>query len=230
MTELSQAFPAIELTPNEIGRFPARLREKIEVRNEPPDKQHRLQRWTLSSAASRQETEVMCATATMARRIAGRRRKKLTERNIEALVDLYLDGKDHAAVDRELEQENAELHARYFREVPTYTAADIHELMHGSQLRNPSEPASRWKREKRVFAVQVDRHQRFPRFQFADGRPRPIIKEVMKRLPADMSPWQTACRFWSGNGWLHGKSTEEALNDKEVVLNAADRLRNPAIG
>ena len=51
--------------------------------------------------------------------------RELTERNIEVLVDLYLDGDDHAAVDRELEQENAELRARYLREVPTYTAADI---------------------------------------------------------------------------------------------------------
>lgn len=172
----------------------------------------------------------MCATATMARRIVGQRRKELTERSIEALVDLYLGGEDHAAVDRELEQENAELRARYLREVPTYTAADIHELMHGSQLRNPSEPASRRKREKRVFAVQVGCHQCFPRYQFADVRPRPIIEEVMKRLQVDMTPWQTAFWFWSGNGWLQGKSPEEALYDKEGVLNAADGLRNPAIG
>ena len=230
MTELPLTTPAIELTPDEVERFPARLRKKIEAGNGPRDKKHRLQRWILIGAASRQEAEVMCATATMARRIVGKRRKELTERNIEVLVDLYLDGEDHAAVDRELEQENAELRARYLREVPTYTAADIHELMHGSQLSNPSEPASRWKREKRVFAVQIGRHQRFPRFQFADGHPRPIIKEVMKRLPVDMTPWQTAFWFWSGNGWLHGKSPEEALSDEEGVLNAADRLRNPAIG
>ena len=63
--------------------------------------------------------------------------------------------------------------ARYLREVPTYTAADIHELMHGSKLSNSSEPASRWKREKRVYAVPAGPAQLFPRFQFADGYPRP---------------------------------------------------------
>ena len=172
----------------------------------------------------------MCATATMAGRIVEQRRKELTEREIEALVDLYLRGEERADVDRELEQDNAELRAQYLREVPTYTAADIHEFMHGSLLSNPSEPASRWRREKRVFAVRAGRNQLFPRFQFADGHPRPVIKEVMKRLPDDMTPWQTAFWFWAGNGWLDGKSPEEALGDKDGVLNAAGRLHEPAVG
>ena len=114
--------------------------------------------------------------------------------------------------------------------MPTYTAADIHKLMHGSQLSNPSEPASRWKREKRVFAVPVGRARLFPRLQFADGNPLPVIKEVLKRLPDGMTPWQIAFWFQSGNGWLDGRSPEEALGDEDAVLNAADRLREPAIG
>ena len=51
------------------------------------------------------------ATATMARRIVGQRRKEMTERNVEALVDLYLEGEERADIDRELEQNNAELRA-----------------------------------------------------------------------------------------------------------------------
>ena len=166
----------------------------------------------------------------MARRIVGQRRKEMTERNIEALVDLYLEGEERADVDRELEQDNAELRARYLREVPTYTAVDIHELMHGSKLSNLSESASRWKREKRVFAVRAGPAQLFPRFQLADGYPLPVIKEVLKRLPDDMTPWQIAFWFRSGNGWLDGRSPEEALGDEAGVLNAAERLREPAIG
>ena len=84
--------------------------------------------------------------------------------------------------------------------MPAYTAAEFHELMHGSLLRNPSESASRWRREKRVIAVRAGGCQLFPRFQFADGHPRPVSKEVMKNLPEDMTPWQTALWFWSGNG------------------------------
>ena len=112
----------------------------------------------------------------------------------------------------------------------TYTAVDIHELMHGSKLSNSSEPASRWKREKRVFAVRAGPAQLFPRFQLADGYPLPVIKEVLKRLPHDMTPWQIAFWFRSGNGWLDGRSPEEALGDEAGVLNAAERLREPAIG
>ena len=170
------------------------------------------------------------AAATMAGRIVEQRRSEMTESNIEALADLYLQGEERARVDRELEQDNAELRARYVREVPTYSATDIHKLMHGSQLRNPSEPASRWKREKRVFAVRSGRAHLFPRFQFADGNPLPVIKEVLKRLPNDMTSWQIAFWFRSGNGWLDGRSPEEALNDEAGVQNAADRLREPAIG
>ncbi len=133
-------------------------------------------------------------------------------------------------MDRELTQDNDELRAQYLREVPTFTAADIHRLMPGSQLNSPSEPASRWRREKRVFAVRYGRARLFPCFQFAEGRPLPVVRQVLKRLPADMTPWQIAFWFRSGNGWLDGKSPEEALGNEDRVLNAANRLSDPAVG
>ena len=61
---------------------------------------------------SRREAAVIRATATMARRIVRQCSKEITERNIEALVDLYLEGEERADIDRELEQDNAELRAR----------------------------------------------------------------------------------------------------------------------
>ena len=227
MAELPEATSSVELTADEVEQFSSRLREKIRAVGGPPGK---LRRWVLIGAGSRLEAAAIRATVTMAGRIVALRRREMTERNIEALVDLYLQGEERADVDLGLEQDNAELRACYLREVPTYTAADIHKLMHGSQLSNPSEPASRWKREKRVFAVPVGRAQLFPRFQFADGNPLPVIKEVLKRLPDGMTPWQTAFWFQSGNGWLDGRSPEEALGDEDTVLNAADHLREPAIG
>lgn len=230
MTELPETTAAVELTSDEVEGFSARLREKIKARNSLRGKHRKLRRWILIGTTSRQEAAVMRTTATMAGRILKERRMALTERNIEALVDLYLQGEERADVDRELEQDNAELRAQYLREVPTFTAADIHKLMHGSQLNNPSEPASRWRREKRAFAVRNGRAQLFPCFQFADGLPLPVVRQVLKRLPADMTPWQIAFWFRSGNGWLNGRSPEEALDDEESVLNAADRLCDPAVG
>ena len=227
MTESPNAPVALELTPDDVEGFPSRLRDKIEAtggaRGGP-------RRWILIGAESGGEAAAIHRTAAIAGRIAARRRGELAERHIQALVDVYLEGEERADIDRELEQDNAELRARYLQDVPTYTAADIHELMHGAQRSNPSEPASRWRREKRVFAVRVGRVRLFPQFQFSDGGPCPVIKDVLKRLPNGMSSWQIAFWFRSGNGWLDGASPEERLADENAVLDAADRLREPAIG
>ena len=230
MTELLETAPVVELTPDEVEKISARLREKIKSRDSLRGKQRQWRRWILIGAASKREAAVMRATATMAGRIVGQRRMELTERNIEALVDLYLQGEERADVDREIELDNARLRAEYLSEVPTFTAANIHKLMHGSLLNNPSEPASRWRREKRVFAVRKGRAQLYPCFQFADGQPLPVIKQVLKRVPAAMTPWQIAFWFRSGNGWLDGRSPEEALGDEDRVLNAAERLCDSVVG
>ncbi len=230
MAEVPETAAALELTLDEVERFPTELLEKLRGRANPPGAQQQLQRWILVGAPSRRDAEVLCKTMTMAGRMLEQRRREFTERNIEALLDLFLQDEERADIDRELELDNAELRARYLREVPTYTAADIHELMHGSRLRNPSEPASRWRREKRVFAVRAGRNRLFPRFQFADGHPRPVIREIMKRFPDDITSWQIAFWFWSGNGWLDGKSPADALGDQDRVLEAASRLREQAVG
>ena len=227
MAELPEAAPTLELTPDEVERLPNHLREKISAAAGPLGEPRR---WILIGARSGEDAAVIGAAARTAGRIVGQRRRQMTERNIEVLVDLYLEGEERAEVDRELDRDNAELRARYLREVPTYTAADIHQLMHGSQLSNPSEPASRWKREKRVFAVHHGCARYFPRFQFADGHPLPVIKKVLRRLPDDMTSWQIAFWFWSGNGWLDGRPPEEALGDEEEILSAADHLHELAVG
>ena len=227
MTEVPETAAAMELTTEDLERNPAQLLKMIGGSGNQRGSQ---QRWILVGTGSRRNAAILRATVNMAGRMLDQRRRELTERNIEALLDLFLQGEERADIDRELEQDNAELRARYLREVPTCTAAEIHDFLHGLRLRNPSEPASRWKREKRVFAVRVDRKQLFPRFQFADGHPRPVVREILKRLPADMTPWQTAFWFWSGNGWLDGESPETALGDQDRVLEAASRLREPAVG
>ena len=233
MAEVPEAAAAVELTPEDVEGFAAPLLEKIGESGTPSGTQQqwqRIQRWILVGARSSRDAELMRKTLTIVKRTVAQRRREFTERNIEALLDLFLQDEERADVDRELELDNAELRARYVREVPTYTASDIHELMHGARLRNPSEPASRWRRENRVFAVRAGRNRLFPRFQFADGHPRPVIREIMRRLPDDMTSWQIAFWFWSGNGWLNGNSPADALGDRDRVLEAASRLREPTVG
>ena len=226
MAELAEAPAAIELKPDEIKRVPDRLQRKIKAENQRGE----LMRWILIGVESKREAEVIQTTMKIARRIIRQQRKDVTEQHIEALVRIYLQGEPRAEFDRELEQDNAELRARFLREVPTCSAAEIREFQHGSQLSNPSEPASRWKREGRVFAVRDGRVLRFPSFQFANGSPRPVIRNVLTRLPEGMTSWQIAFWFWSGNGWLDGRSPADALENETDVLNAADRLGEPTIG
>lgn len=157
------------------------------------------------------------------------RRRVLTEENIAALLEIYLDREGIAEVDEEIELDNAELRAIYLKKNITYDSAQIHRNS-GLNSSNASEPASRWKREKRIFAIRFKGVDRFPAFQFEDGEPRPVIKKVLGKLPADMSPWQIAFWFESGNGFLDGKSPRQLLSNRKLVMQAAERVENQLVG
>ena len=109
------------------------------------------------------------------------------------------------------------------------TADQVHN-MSGLHSRNKSEPASRWKKEGKTFAVRVERRDLYPAFQFEDGAPRPVVRDVLAALPDGMTSWQKAFWFASGNGWLDGEEPQRRLNDGERVVDAARRLSEPAGG
>lgn len=132
-------------------------------------------------------------------------------------------------VDTDLALDNFALRQEYLDETPLLTARQIHG-MSGVRSANPSEPASRWKKEGKTFAVRIQRRDFYPAFQFQDGVPRPVIKEVLAALPAGMTSWQKAFWFASGNGWLDGDEPQQRLDDGEQVLEAARQLADPAHG
>ena len=132
-------------------------------------------------------------------------------------------------IEGEMAIENLELRRVYLEETPTLTAAQI-QLMSGLRSRNSSEPASRWKRERKTFAVRIGRQYLYPAFQFLDGKPHPVVSEVLDALPEVLTSWQTAFWFASGNGWLDGDMPQERLQDREMVVTAAARLSEPTIG
>ncbi|MCY4549385.1 MAG: hypothetical protein OXC28_13555, partial [Defluviicoccus sp.] len=134
-----------------------------------------------------------------------------------------------ARVETELTVDNARLRADYLRETPLLTAAGIRAAS-GLGPRNRSEPASRWKREGRLFAVRRSGIDLYPAFQFADGSPLPPVKAILAALPAGMTGWQTALWFASSNGWLGGAAPQERLSDPEAVVAAAGRPCGPAVG
>ena len=136
---------------------------------------------------------------------------------------------DRSDVEQDLAIDNLAARRDYLDDTPTLTAGQIHD-MSGLASRNKGEPASRWKKEGRTFAVRLGRRDLFPAFQFEDGRPRTVVRHVLAALPAGMTPWQTAFWFASGNGWLDGDEPQQRLGDTHRVVEAARRLSEPAIG
>lgn len=209
----------LEMSPEEQKKLPKRLRKSL-IGAQPA--------FVIGSSSPR-EAKLIAKVAKTAAKIAREHRKAMTEDRVETLVDLYLEGEPLAQVDEDLERDNAALRARYLKQVPCLSAVEIRAML-SNPPRNPSEPTSRWKREGRVFAVPHGKGDRFPAFQFDHGRPLAVIRKTLLALPEDMSPWQTALWFYSGNGWLDGASPQESLSDPDAVANAARQLSNPAVG
>ncbi len=143
-----------------------------------------------------------------------------------ALVRLWTPA---AGPERELAVDNLELRRAYVAETTLLTAASIHHLS-GLRSRNMSEPASRWKAEGKTFALPLRGSNYYPAFQFEDGAPRPAVKAALAELPTTMTPWQTALWFASANGWLNGDRPQDRLEERELVVQAARRLGEPAYG
>lgn len=156
-------------------------------------------------------------------------RRQLTEDNIELLIRSLLPHAPRSQLGAQLELDNARLRAAYLQEVPTRSGREIRAAS-GLNPKNASEPASRWKRERRVFAVRHGGRDLFPAFQFEDGYPRSVIKRVLHEFPPTATEWQIAIWFASGNGWLDGAEPRNRLDAPDEVIEAARRLADPTEG
>ncbi|OED44206.1 hypothetical protein AB833_02285 [Chromatiales bacterium (ex Bugula neritina AB1)] len=217
----------LDLSADEVEDFSPPLHAKVEDELSRAGK--KVSRWVLIGAETARQAALMRNTYKAVARIAAERRAALSEKHIEGLVDLYLEGEQRAEIDNAIERDNAQMRARYLKETPAYTAAEIRQHCNAAPT-NPSEPASRWKREKRVFAIRFKGGDLFPHYQFSDGEPLPVIRKVLKLLPAGMTPWQIAFWFESGNGWLDGRAPQDSLNDPQALTEAARNMADSAIG
>lgn len=121
---------------------------------------------------------------------------------------------------------NANLREQYLRHHRLYTSSEIRNL---SRLATPA--AARWKRGRRIFGVPIGRQDRYPAFQFIEGKPRPEIARILSELPIDMSPWQIALWFASKNGWVEDdEAPENALHDMDGILKAVADLASDEVG
>lgn len=227
MPTQAQSLLTFHLKPEDLAGLPAALRKKLErAQNETKTTQGE---WILVRTESGRDARLVDKTMRALSRIASQKRRSITEQNIEILIEMLLQGENRAQVDEDLILDNANLRASYLTATPTLTAAKVRSLS-GLSPKNKSEPASRWKREGRIFAVRHASTDLFPEFQFCDGEPLPVIKKILEALPDHLTPWQKALWFASGNGWLDGKAPQDCLGTPEIVLEAANRMNEHATG
>ena len=224
---MPETLSLIDLTPEDIANLPAGLHEKIGESLRATGTGSGA--WLLVGDKSEGLTQLIERTVETLPSFAAARGLRLTEANIEKILDIILSDMPRAAVETALDIENARLRSHYLRETPLLTAAEVRAAS-GLEPRNRSEPASRWKREGRLFAVRRSGIDLYPAFQIADGAPRPAIKSILAALPNDMTGWQIALWFASANGWLDGAAPQDRLSDPDAVVDAARRLADPAVG
>ena len=224
---MPETLSCIELAPDDLAALPAGLRRKIVAAfgsSDIPSGD-----WLLVGAAKAGLAQVIERAVEALPLTAAKRSTRLTEADIEKLLDVILADAPRAPVEAQLEIDNAALRAEYLKETPLMTAAEVRAAS-GLAPRNRSEPASRWKREGRLFAVRRSGVDLYPAFQLVDGAPLPVIKEILAALPRHMTGWQVAMWFASGNGWLQGAEPQKRLADPDAVAAAARKLADPAVG
>jgi hypothetical protein len=98
-----------------------------------------------------------------------------------------------------------------------------------SRAKNRAAIASRWAAEKKIFSVRFQGQQRFPRFQFQDGEPLPLISEVIHIFPEGATGWELAYFFATPNPNIEGRKPLELLkSDSLRVLSLARAFAHPA--
>ncbi len=184
--------------------------------------------WTLVGTASAELGLLVRRVLTRLEPMVAMHRRHLSDHNIEIMVESILSDLPREEIHARLEMDNASLRADYLRDTPVLAGPEVR-IASGLNPRNPSEPASRWKRERRIFAVRYGGRDLFPAFQFEDGQPHPVIKRILAEVSA-ATPWQIALWFASGNGWLGGAEPQKSLDDTDKILDAARDFANPVEG
>lgn len=96
----------------------------------------------------------------------------------------------------------------------------------GSAATNKSQIAHRWRKDGSIFAVEHGGVTCFPALQFdaLNGRPLPVIKDLIVALSRYYEGWALALWFVTAQAWLNGKRPLDLLVRKpEIVLEAAQQ-------
>ncbi len=141
----------------------------------------------------------------------------------DQLVDLLLGDHSPTPIDITKARMKADALRAVFNGTEWLTAAQIAELA-GLGQANRSGAANRWKQRRKVFALQHEGQDHYPRYLLDEHfRPLPGAEKVLEVLES-FSPNRLASWFEGRNGLLGGKRPRELLaTDPERVVEAARR-------
>lgn len=183
----------------------------------------------LPGASTQVQKEVSEILATLAPIVAQRvveARRKSSAR----LLDALLEGVTPRAPDMKLARMEANAIQAILEHGVWLTAHQIGELGHFSKS-NFAAPANRWKNERKLFAVEYDGQDRFPRYALDENyRPLPAVEAILRVLGM-ISDWRVAAWFESSNAWLDNRRPREVLaTSPEEVIATAKQYRSGAHG
>jgi hypothetical protein len=117
---------------------------------------------------------------------------------------------------------NAAARRELLADFPTLVSTEVAKAA-GSDAKNAAALATRWRKERRVFAVTWGGELRYPAFQFDDaGKPLPAIKSVVDAFGLQTSPWQLALWFATPSPYLPRQERPvRFLRDPEQLVAAA---------
>lgn len=119
---------------------------------------------------------------------------------------------------------NASARASLLTEFGALTSSQVADLV-GSEAKNRSSLAHRWRKEGRLLGVQYKGTVWYPGFQFHDGDVLPVVVDVLAELGgAGAGEWEIALWFTAPSGWLADRRPVDLLlSDPLRVIEAARR-------
>lgn len=153
-------------------------------------------------------------------------RHQNAEARVEQLIRAIAPADPLAAVELKVAESTLALRTEFLEDVPTFTSAEVHRNA-GFPGNNPSQTVHRWRKAGKIFAISHGGRDLYPAFQFgADGKPLPIIEELLAILAKDRerSDWDNAMWFAGETGWLDGDRPLDVLTSApEAVKRAAEQ-------
>jgi hypothetical protein len=153
-------------------------------------------------------------------------RQENADERIKQLIKAIAPTDPLAEIQLKVAESTASLRREFLEEVPVLGSAEIHANA-GFPGANPSQTVHRWRKQGKIFAVTHGGRDVYPAFQFGqDGRPLPIIAEVLDILKrdAERTDWDNALWFAGETGWLDGKSPLDCLqSDPAGIKRAAEQ-------